>query len=61
MILKIFFQWLQSFNLHFNFYELSDLNMFLYGFKIIELYDNERIDKCFLGTSYNSGTTLHIF
>jgi len=34
--------------------------MFLYGFKIIKLYDNERIDKCFLGTSYSSGTVLHI-
>lgn len=32
--------------------------MFLFGFKIIELYDN---NKCYLGTSYSSGTVVHIF
>lgn len=32
--------------------------MFIFGFKIIELYDN---DKYYLGTSYTSGTIVHLF
>lgn len=42
------------------FYKLSDLNMFLYGFKIIELYDNESLISV-SGISYNSDTVLSIF
>lgn len=34
--------------------------MFLYGFKIIELYDNESLVSV-SGTSYNSDAILSIF